>query len=332
MTERPLLAANEVTVWRGDREIIKRVSLELRAGEIVALLGPNGAGKSTLLEALGGALETAGGRIERNGRVALALQSPDLARRSALSNVMLALAWWGMPRPQRAERAREALQAIGAGHLSDRAAASLSGGERRRVHLARAIALAPDVLLLDEPFAGLDAEVRASLLEDSLSALRSSARATLVVVHDRAEAWALADRLLVLIDGQLVAEGAPRELLDHPPTAAVARFLGFDGTIERGGELLLTRPHHVTIDEHGPLKATVRRAIPLEDGVRLELELEGGHGKVFAVAPVPGPGVGDRVSLRVNGGARFASAGQPGAAGAGAVRQPVAARQPGGRA
>ncbi len=153
-----------------------------------------------------------------------------------------------------------------------------------------------------------------------------------MVVHDRAEAWALADRLLVLIDGQLVADGAPRELLDHPPTAIVARFLGFDGTIERGDEVLLTRPHHVTIDEDGPLKATVRRAIPLEDGVRLELELEDRRGKVFAVAPVPGPTVGDRVALRVNGGARFASAGQSSAAGAGAVWQPVAARQPGGRA
>ncbi len=84
MTDRPLLAADEVTVWRGDREIVKRVSLELRAGEIVALLGPNGAGKSTLLDALGGALEPAGGRIARNGRVASRCSRPiwRVARRS----------------------------------------------------------------------------------------------------------------------------------------------------------------------------------------------------------------------------------------------------------
>ncbi len=103
------------------------------------------------------------------------------------------------------------------------------------MHLARAIAVAPDVLLLDEPFAGLDAEVRATLLEDALSALRSDTRATLVVVHDRAEAWALADRLLVLIDGRLVADGPPRELLEHPPSPGVARFLGYDGAIRDGG-------------------------------------------------------------------------------------------------
>ena len=86
---------------------------------------------------------------------------------------MLALAWWGVPRPERAPRAREALEAMGAEHLRQRPAGALSGGERRRVHLARAIAVQPDILMLDEPFAGLDAETRASLLEDAASALRS---------------------------------------------------------------------------------------------------------------------------------------------------------------
>ena len=250
------------------------VSAELRAGEIVALLGPNGAGKSTLLDALAGALPSVQGRIERHGRVAIALQSPDLARRTVFQNVTLALAWWGVPRAERAERAREALRAIGADHLSRRRAATLSGGERRRVHLARTIAVRPDVLMLDEPFAGLDAEVRANLLEDALSALRSTTRATLVVVHDRAEAWALADRLLILLDGRLVASGSPRELLERPPSVAVARFLGFDGRLEDGDELVLTRPPHVALDPGGPLEARVTRAVPLEDGVRLELELD----------------------------------------------------------
>ncbi len=300
---RVLLRCERLTVRRGKRDVVKDVSAELHAGEIVALLGPNGAGKSTLLDALAGALPTAQGRVERHGRVGIALQSPDLARRTVFANVMLALAWWGVPRPERAARARDALGAIGADHLASRAAATLSGGERRRVHLARAIAVSPDVLMLDEPFAGLDAEVRASLLEDALSALRSSTRATLVVVHDRAEAWALADRLLILLDGRLVASGPPRELLERPPSAAVARFLGFDGSLEDGHELLLTRPAHVALDPAGPLEARVTHATPLEDGVRLELELD--RGRVYAVAPLPAPRPGDEVRIRIDGGARF---------------------------
>ncbi len=300
---RVLLHCEQLSVKRGKRTIVSGVTAELRAGEIVALLGPNGAGKSTLLDALAGAIPPAEGRIERKGRVGIALQSPDLARRTAFANVVLALAWWGVPRPERPERAREALRAIGADHLARRPAATLSGGERRRVHLARAIAVRPDVLLLDEPFAGLDAEVRANLLEDALSALRSSARATLVVVHDRAEAWALADRLMILIDGRLVATGPPRELLERPPSVDVARFLGFDGSLEDGDELLLTRPPHVVLDPAGPLDARVTRSVALEDGARLELELE--RGRLYTVAPLPAPRLGETVRVRIDGGTRF---------------------------
>jgi ABC-type sulfate/molybdate transport systems ATPase subunit len=312
-----LLVADGVSVRRGDREVVREVSLELRAGEVVALLGPNGAGKSTLLDALAGVLPVAAGAIERRGRVAVALQTPDLARRSALANVGLGLAWWGVPREERGGRARSALEAMGAGHLADRAARTLSGGERRRVHLARAMAVRPDVLMLDEPFAGLDAEARASLLEDAVSALRSETRATLVVVHDRAEAWALADRLFVLIDGRLVAAGPPREVLDHPPTAEVARFLGYDGSLEQPEGVLLTRPAHVRLDPSGPLMARVTRAVPLEDGVRLELELE--RGRLYTTAPLPAPRLGETVRLRVKGGARFAHGAAAGAPLPGAV-------------
>jgi ABC-type sulfate/molybdate transport systems ATPase subunit len=299
-----LLSADGLSVRREKREVVHDVSLELRRGELVALLGPNGAGKSTLLDALAGALEPAAGSVSRHGRVAVALQAPDLARRSVLANVTLALAWWGVPKAQRESRAREALRALSAEDLARRSAATLSGGERRRVHLARVLAVAPDVLLLDEPFAGLDAETRGNLLADAVSALRSDARATLVVVHDRAEAWALADRLLVMIDGRLVAAGPPRTLLETPPSPAVARFLGYDGELHDGDELLLTRPPHVQLDPEGPLAARVAGAVALEDGFRLELELA--HGRLYAIAPLPAPRVGDRVQVRLHGGARFA--------------------------
>jgi ABC-type sulfate/molybdate transport systems ATPase subunit len=305
-TERTLLRCHGVSVERGRREVVSGASLELRAGEIVALLGPNGAGKSTLLGALSGTLTPSAGQIERHGRIAIALQAADLARRSVLANVTAALGWWGVPRPERPQRARRALEAIAAGHLAARQAETLSGGERRRVHLARVLAVAPDILLLDEPFAGLDAEVRAALLQDALSALRSETRATLVVVHDRAEAWALADRLLILIDGRLVADGPPRELLEHPPSPAVARFLGYDGAISDDGATLLTRPPHVVLDPDGPYEATVARVTVLEDGVRLELTLAAGS--LYAVAPLPAPRIGDTVQVRVDGGVRFPTA------------------------
>jgi ABC-type sulfate/molybdate transport systems ATPase subunit len=297
------LVASELVLRRGRREVVHGVSLELRAGEVVALLGPNGAGKSTLLDGLTGALPPFQGSVTRSGRVAIALQAADLAHRGVQANVELALAWWGVPKPERAARARAALEALSAGHLASRHAAELSGGERRRVHLARVIALEGDVLLLDEPFAGLDAETRGALLADAVNVVRSAERATLVVVHDRAEAWALADRLLIMIDGSLVAGGPPRELLEAPPSAAVARFLGYDGEISGPDGLLLTRPSHVRLDPAGSLSARVVRVVPGEDGARLELELD--RGRVFAVVAYPAPRAGDTVRLSVDGGARF---------------------------
>ena len=220
------------------------------------------------------------------------------------ANVELALAWWGVPRAERAGRAEAALGALGVADLAARRADTLSGGQARRVHLARALAVAPDALLLDEPFAGLDAEARADLLYDAASVLRAPGRATLVVVHDRAEAWALADRLVVLLDGVVAAAGAPAALLAAPPTPAVARFLGFTGELaEPGGGRLLLRPAQVVLDPGGPVTAHVTRRMPTEDGVRLELACDAG--RLVALAPLDGPQAGASVRVRLDGGVRF---------------------------
>ena len=213
------------------RAVLRGVDLELRRGEVTAILGPNGAGKSTLLAALAGLLPLAAGTVECRGRLASAGQIAALARRSVLANVELALAWWGVPRGERRERATRALAALGAAALAERRATSLSGGESRRVHLARVLAVEPDLMLLDEPFAGLDPSVRADLLYAVVDVLRDPGRATCLVLHDRAEAWALADRVVVLLDGRVAARRPGRAGARAPAPPAAARFLGFDGEL-----------------------------------------------------------------------------------------------------
>ena len=223
------------------------------------------------------------------------------------ANVELALAWWDVPRGERRRRALDALALTGAEHLAARPARDLSGGEARRVHLARAVALRADVLLLDEPFAGLDAPTRAELLEDATTALADPDRATVIVVHDRAEAWALAGSVLVLLGGAARAQGPTAAVLERPQTPEVAAFLGFSGRVtEPGGGVRMLRPAHVALDPAGPVAGRVLRRVPTEDGVRLELELP--TGRVQALAPLPGPAPGATVRVRIDGGVVYPAA------------------------
>lgn len=297
------LQAGRITVDRGRRRVLEGVDLDLRRGEVTALLGPNGAGKSTLLGALTGSIPLAAGTVAVEGRIAAAAQGAAFARRSVRANVELALAWWGVPRADRPGRAVQALGEIGADALADRHAHTLSGGEARRVHLARVLAVRPDVLLLDEPFAGLDPTARAEVLYDLAGQLRDADRATCVVVHDRAEAWALADRVLVLLDGRIAADGPPAEVLDHPPTPDVARFLGFGGRLVDGGEVVMAREGQVALDPTGPYEGRIEKRIPIEDGVRLEVVLPGG--RLVCGAGRDAPEIGASVRLRIDGGVHF---------------------------
>jgi ABC-type nitrate/sulfonate/bicarbonate transport system ATPase subunit len=310
-----VIAGRGLAADRGGRRIFGGLDIDIRRGEVVAIIGPNGAGKSTLIEILAGLLQPSEGSVERNGRVAACMQSASLARRTVLANVELALSWWGVPRASRRARALAALELMGAAHLAGAPARTVSGGEARRVHVARALALEADALLLDEPFAGLDASARTELLYEAAAVMRSPDRATLIVVHDRTEAWALADRVVVLLGGRVDASGQPAEVFERPPTMATAAFIGFSGSIREGPQVRLVRPTDVVVEETGDLAGEVVRSVPLEEAVRVEVAVDGG--RVFALMAPPGPSPQTRVRLSIRGGVCFSNADQSDAPGGG---------------
>lgn len=241
----PVLEAEGLRVERAGRTVVAAERLALRRGEVHVLLGRNGAGKSTLLRALDG-LEPASGRLVFEGRevrsaadrlalrrrTAAVFQQPYLLDASVVDNVATGLRLRGVARGEARRRALAALERLGVAHLAGRRATRLSGGEAQRVSLARAFAVDPVVLFLDEPFASLDPPTRRGLLEDLGTVLADSGTAALWVTHDRDEALAVADTVSFLDGGRVTRSGPALEVFARPRDASLAEFLGLDAYLE----------------------------------------------------------------------------------------------------
>jgi ABC-type sugar transport system ATPase subunit len=232
-----VLAARNLVVRRGDRRgaFEQRLgALDLAAGEVLAVIGPNGAGKSTLLRALAALEPLAGGSIERRagGPVTMVFQRSIVFAGSVAHNLHAALKGARLSRSEVALRTRESLERFGIAALAARNAATLSGGETRRLALARAFALRPAALLLDEPFEDLDAAGQESLTIDLRRAIAETGVAVAVVTHDLRRALLLADRIAVLRDGRLAQCGPREEVLNHPDDPEVARLVGMSNLIQ----------------------------------------------------------------------------------------------------
>jgi ABC-type sulfate/molybdate transport systems ATPase subunit len=284
---------------RGTREVLAIEHLELAAGERLAVLGPNGAGKTTLLRLLAGLETASAGSVEIAGtpvtegdyelrrQIGYATQRPGLLSTSARRNVELPLRWRGVNRSERRQMALGALNRLGVAHLAERRAATLSGGEAQRVNLARALAIEPDLLLLDEPAASLDPDARRRFLDDLEVALADRSVTVVHVSHRADEALRLADRVAILSDGMVRQLGSPPSVVRQPADVTVAKLVGYDNVIrieaDRAGQVLLAGvpcglPAHHPPGAHtlatwgaairigppgrGPLEATVQRVSP----------------------------------------------------------------------
>jgi len=203
-------------------------SLALYAGEVLVVLGPNGAGKSTLLRALAGLEKTARETTiaGEGGPITLVFQRPATFSGSVSQNVGAALLGKGVARPERRTRIASALARFDIGHLAEHDARTVSGGELRRLALARAFVLEPQVLLLDEPFDDLDAEGQRQLSLDLQHAIAETDVAVAMVTHDLRRALLLADRIAVLERCQLVQHGPSETVLMRPGSPEIARIVG----------------------------------------------------------------------------------------------------------
>ena len=283
-----MIQVKEVNKAFGDFKALDDVSLEVADGSLTALLGPSGSGKSTLLRIIAG-LETPDtgtviiGNEEkthvpaRKREIGFVFQHYAAFKHMTVrQNVAFGLTIRKREKAEIKERVDELLDLVGLSGFHERYPSQLSGGQRQRMALARALAVQPRVLLLDEPFGALDANVRADL-RAWLRRLHDEIHVTTVLVtHDQEEAMEVSDQLVVLRDGRIEQEGAPRELYEAPANPFV---MGFLGPVSKVGEQLV-RPHDLQLSGEpvdGAQEAMVGRVLHLGFEVRVELTLSGGE-------------------------------------------------------
>jgi putative spermidine/putrescine transport system ATP-binding protein len=254
------------------------VTLEIRRGELFALLGPSGCGKTTLLRLIAGLEEPGAGAIRIGGADVTAMpahrrpvnmvfqQYALFPHLTVEQNVGFGLRYKTLPRAAQAERVSAALGLVRLTGLERRRPDQLSGGQRQRVALARALVLEPQVLLLDEPLAALDPNLRREVQVELKSLQRSLGITFIFVTHDREEALALSDRIAVMDRGRVEQVGSPVEVFESPATEFVARFLGATNvlTAEDGSRRFVVRPEKLALRPYLTPPVAGERALPVK--------------------------------------------------------------------
>jgi len=243
------VALKDVNKFFGKTHVIRDVDLEIEKGEFVVFVGPSGCGKSTLLRLIAGLEDLSSGEIVIADRlvmdlppskrgIAMVFQSYALyPHMTVFHNMAFSLELQGIPKKEIEERVGAAATTLQMEHLLDRRPAALSGGQRQRVAIGRAIVRNPDVFLFDEPLSNLDAALRHETRVEIAKLHNQLEATTIYVTHDQVEAMTLADKIVVLKDGEVMQVGSPMELFNFPANEFVAGFLGspkmnfFDGTL-----------------------------------------------------------------------------------------------------
>ena len=232
------LEIKDLSVELNKTRILKGIDLGIEDGEYLSLLGPSGCGKSTLLKTIAGLIPVSGGTVSLGGKIinevpaykrgtVIVFQDMRLfPNMTVAENVAYPLRIKGMNKSERLRKAEEYLGYVRLDGLGDRKISRLSGGQQQRVALARALASEPQIVLLDEPFSSLDENLREDMRRLVRDLHTRFHMTTVMVTHDRQEALAMADRVAIMFDGQIVQNGTPDEILMHPADERVTRYFG----------------------------------------------------------------------------------------------------------
>jgi ABC-type sugar transport system ATPase subunit len=312
----------DLLVIRDGRPVLQIPELTFPSGTTTAVFGPNGSGKTTLLRLIAGLERPSRGavrlgdvRVEQGPaarkRVGMAFQTAVFLRGSVRQNLDLALRLRDVPGPDRKARIEEAGRECGIAHVLDRPARHLSGGEAQRVNLARALALRASITLLDEPLAGIDRGTRTQLLADLPRLLATFTATTILVTHDREEAFRLADRLVVVIAGSVRAAGVKGSVYAHPPDRETAELLGYT-VLPANGRVVAIPPGGLQLGD-GALgfNLAVGQVIDMGHHLHVGGTIEGCRADVRLPAGVAPPPSG--LALRVHAASHVPLPGGPGA-------------------
>ena len=253
------VAIDKVRKVYGALEVLHQVSVDIADGEFVVLVGPSGCGKSTLLRMIAGLEDISGGAISIGGRVVndLPPKERDISmvfqnyalypHMTVAENMAFSLTLANAPKAEKQKRVGEAAQILGLTPLLARYPRQLSGGQRQRVAMGRSIVRNPQVFLFDEPLSNLDAKLRVAMRAEIKNLHRRLATTTVYVTHDQVEAMTMADRIVVMNEGDIEQIGAPLELYDNPGSVFVAAFIGspsmnlLNGVVEGGADRAVFR-------------------------------------------------------------------------------------------
>ncbi|MCX7966207.1 MAG: ABC transporter ATP-binding protein [Syntrophorhabdaceae bacterium] len=238
----PILEAKELIINRSGMTVLDISQLKIAEGETVSIIGPNGAGKSTLLLALSNLFKNFSGKIMFKGmeigkdispfeyrrNISMVFQEPLLFNTTVFENVASGLKFRKIDKKSIDKIVKENLERFSISHLKDRPARKLSGGEAQRVSLARAFAINPDILFLDEPFSSLDMPTKEALIYDLERNIKELSITTVFATHDRDEALRLSDRVIVINKGTIIQDGTPFEVMNYPCNEFVASFVGIE--------------------------------------------------------------------------------------------------------